>query len=465
MLDAGAGSRVTCRVANGSSSPNDCVNVGGEMTGIGRAAWLVALLICCFAGWAAAVEEPAVETGETAPAVEAPAEPVAPVLSPVAPPAVVEAVDTASDSGQSITVHITASRDERAADPVVSYLIERAVCEPKDFKTVGQAMAFALVRAEENARTKPVVTMVDGDCRDGADYFYRVTAVTRSGRRSAAVAAEVAQSKPQWFATNKLNLFFLAAIISAAIVFFIEAIRRGKKPFIRKIAGLEAVDEAIGRATEMGRPILFIPGINDMNDVQTVSSIVILGRIARTIAEYDTRLMVPNCRSLVMTTARETVKEAYTASGRPDAYNDDMITYLTDEQFGYVAGVNGIMVREKPATCFYLGAFFAESLILAETGNSIGAIQIAGTAMPSQLPFFIAACDYTLIGEELFAASAYLSQEPQQLGSLKGQDLGKAIAMFFIVVGSVAKTVAVATDSDLAWRVSEFLHGLFKVVS
>ena len=34
---------------------------------------------------------------------------------------------------------------------------------------------------------------------------------------------------------------------------------------LRKIAGLEAVDEAVGRATEMGRPIMFVPGILDMN--------------------------------------------------------------------------------------------------------------------------------------------------------------------------------------------------------
>ena len=94
------------------------------------------------------------------------------------------------------------------------------------------------------------------------------------------------------------------------------------------------------------------------------------------------------------------------------------------------------MVREKPAACFYMGAFFAESLILAETGNTIGAIQVAGTAMPAQLPFFVAACDYTLIGEEFFAASAYLSGEPDQLGSLKGQDIGKVIVFIGIVIGA-----------------------------
>lgn len=400
-----------------------------------------------------AQQDPAVEAE---PVESAPTEPIP------APPVAVEAIDTSSDEGGSITLNITPSIDEaKADDPVVSYEVLRAACRPDDFKTIGQASAYRLDAQVVNARREPVVTIVDSNCRDGVDYFYRVVSVAKSGRRSEPLQTEAAQSKPQWFAFNKLNLFVIALIISVAIIFFIESIKRGKKPFVRKIAGLEAVDEAIGRATEMGRPILYIPGIQDMNDVQTISSMIILGRIARTIAEYDTKLMVPTSRSLVMTTARETVKEAYLTAGRPDAYNDDMITYLTDEQFGYVAGVNGIMVREKPATCFYIGAFFAESLILAETGNYVGAIQIAGTAMPSQLPFFIAACDYTLIGEELFAASAYLSQEPKQLGSLKGQDVGKTIAMFFILLGSLLLTLATLIDSPAMWAVADWVHALF----
>jgi len=220
---------------------------------------------------------------------------------------------------------------------------------------------------------------------------------------------------------------------------------------------LEAVDDAIGRATEMGRPILFIPGILDMDDVQTLAAITILGRIAEQIANYDTKIRMPVSRSLVMTAARETIKASYKKAGRPDAYSDDMVSYVTDEQFGYVAAVDGIMVREKPATVFLLGAFFAESLILAETGNSVGAIQIAGTARPAQLPFFIAACDFTLIGEELFAASAYLSNEPKALGSLKGQDVGKAIAMISILLGVAAATIGGAWD--IGW-INKILEGL-----
>jgi len=117
------------------------------------------------------------------------------------------------------------------------------------------------------------------------------------------------------------------------------------------------------------------------------------------------------------------------------------------------------VIRKKPATIFYQGAFFAESLILAETGNSIGAIQIAGTAMPAQLPFFVAACDYTLIGEELFAASAYLSREPKLLGSLKGQDQGgKLIFLSLALIFVIITTLGAFAESEIVDTIQKMFN-------
>jgi hypothetical protein len=357
-----------------------------------------------------------------APAAEPPA---------IAPTGLV-ARDTPSDRGESITLTWRRPpQDTGPGGPVTGYRILRAAAPGGPFETIGQASPG---RAQ----------FVDNDAANDTDYYYQVAAVTADGSVPSIVAGP-ARAYPQWLNTNQWNVFVILALLLGFNLYFIERIKRGRKPFIRQIAGLEAVAEAVGRATEMGRPILFVPGIQDMNDIQTVAGLTILGHIARTAAEYDSRLVVPTSRALVMTTARETVKEAYLAAGRPESYDDNSIYYVTDEQFGYVAGVNGYMVREKPATCFYLGAFFAESLMLAETGNSIGAIQVAGTAQPAQLPFFVAACDYTLIGEELFAASAYLSGEPRQLGSIKGQDVGKLLSILSIVVAVLALTLAAAT--------------------
>jgi hypothetical protein len=306
-------------------------------------------------------------------------------------------------------------------------------------------------------------TVVNG-VKNGHLLRYRVVLVDRVGRRIPGVPSEPVAASKQWFNRAKANLFVIALLLSTAVVFFIEKARKGQDLFIRRIAGLEAVEEAVGRATEMGKTVLFVPGINDMDDVQTLAGLSILRTIAKKAAEYDTPIDVPVSRSLVMSAGRETVKEAYLAAGRPDAYREDYVHYITDAQFGYVAAVDGIMVRERPAATFYMGAFFAESLILAETGNSIGAIQVAGTAMPAQLPFFVAACDYTLIGEELFAASAYLSQEPRMLGSLKGQDVGKVIAMVFLLAGSLAETLGALTGGVGPFSIAAaFVRRLFAI--
>ncbi len=241
----------------------------------------------------------------------------------------------------------------------------------------------------------------------------------------------------RWFHTGKKWVFLSVVLYSVTVVYCIYHARSGKKLFIRRIPGLEAVDEAIGRSTEMGRPIMYILGLGSVSDVATIASMNILSQVARKTADYETSLRVPCNDPIVLNVVREMVRTAYLNEGHPDAYKEDDIFFLTDSQFAYAAGVDGMMIREKPAAVFMQGTFYAESLILAETGNSVGAIQIAGTDSDSQLPFFIAACDYTLIGEELYAASAYLSGEPMLLGSLKGQDYGKLLIFAAIIIGII----------------------------
>ena len=228
--------------------------------------------------------------------------------------------------------------------------------------------------------------------------------------------------------------FAAIILVSITIYYYIDRARSGEEIYLRTIPGLKALEEAVGRATEMGKSVLFVPGISDMDQVETITGLNLLGHVAEHTAKYETSLNVPVSKSIVMEAGRDICKESYLKAGRPDLYSDDMVHYISDEQFAYAAGVNGIMEREKPAACFYLGKFYAESLMLAETGNSIGAIQIAGTGSPSQIPFFVTACDYTLIGEEFFTASAYLSKKPELVGSIKGQDIVKLLVMITMVL-------------------------------
>ena len=340
---------------------------------------------------------------------------------------VLKAFDTPNDDGSSITLEWQSDATYQ------SYEIFRGLNLSDEFQKI----------CDVDGGTN---TYVDTQIQGGIQYYYMIKAIgaAEGGRSETAgpVSGEV-----QIFNVGRTNIAICIIILFSAIIYYITRARRGEKLYVRKIPGITAMEEAIGRATEMGKPVLYVPGIMDIDEPETIASMSILGRVAEKTAEYGTPLYVPTSKAMVMSMAQQVVKEAAIRVGRPDWFNIDNVRYLTDDQFGYVSAVDGIMVREKPATNFYLGKFYAESLILAETGFSTGAIQIAGTALPDQLPFFVAACDYTLIGEELYAASAYLSQEPVQLGSLKGQDLGKLIFAIVIILGVLDRLIGL----DVVW--------------
>jgi Domain of unknown function (DUF6754) len=266
---------------------------------------------------------------------------------------------------------------------------------------------------------------------------------------SSRAATEAANPLDPYYRPKRTVILVALLLYGALVVGMIRKAQGGAELKVRKIAGLEAVEEAVGRATEMGKPVLYVPGIDDANNIQTIYAMMILAHIAKITARYETPIIVPICKPFVVPLAEETVKQASLDAGFPEAYNPNNIRYLSDEQFAFTAGVDGIMLRERPAANLYFGSFYAESLILAETGFQTGAIQIAGTANIHQLPFFVVACDYTLIGEEFFAATAYLSREPRLIGTLKGTDYMKAVILAFLVLGVIMETVGVKTVTRL----------------
>ena len=242
-------------------------------------------------------------------------------------------------------------------------------------------------------------------------------------------------------APNQTWTLIFELAFSIGLILMITRSRKGLKvPAIRKVSGLEALDEAIGRATELGQPVHYSPGIGDFQNSQTLASFAILGYVARMCAKYDTRLITTNRNPVVYSVTEEIVHQAFVAEGRSDSFVADDVRFMSDDQFAYASGVLGIMAREHVATNVMMGAFWAESLIFAEAGAISGAIQIAGTANTHQIPFFVAACDYALIGEELYAASAYLSKDPVLIGNLVGQDFGKIFGVFIIIIGTIMAT-------------------------
>jgi len=241
-----------------------------------------------------------------------------------------------------------------------------------------------------------------------------------------------------------LSLFTLLAFC-AIIYYQIRSQQQGAPlPWMRPISGLSAIDEAVGRATEMGRPIHFSPGVGGIVDEeagQVLAGLQYLGYLAEQAGKYDIPLIATMRNPIVYTMAEDIAKEGFARAGAPEKYTPETVRFLSDAQMAYAAGVLGIFKREKPAANVMIGAWYAETMMLAEAATNAGAISIGGTARLFQIPYLVVTCDYVLIGEEIFAGGAYLAKDRVQLGSLRGQDICKAICAVVLAAGIVLVTV------------------------
>ena len=235
------------------------------------------------------------------------------------------------------------------------------------------------------------------------------------------------------------GIILLILLFCGPVLYFINRALRGQKIFVRRIPGIDAIDESVGRSVEMGRPISFTTGLSGVGPL-LYACLGILRHVARRAAVFNSRLLIPasDPEALAMTDA--TLQNAYRAEKKFSNYDPNSVRYLSSEQFAFASGYMGLIHRENVGSAFLFGSFAAESLILAEAGQQVGALQVAGTTSPEQVPFFITTCDYTLIGEEVYATGAYLSEDPVQVGSLRGQDLVKLLLVLLLLLGIAQAT-------------------------
>ena len=247
------------------------------------------------------------------------------------------------------------------------------------------------------------------------------------------------------FAKGMAVDFCLIALLMLAVGYALKRTKEQKARWeIRKIPGLDAIQEGIGRATEMNRPVFYLPGSGTFTDPQLLASMAVLSEVAKITARYETRLIVCVPMSSVYPVIEEIVRQSYVSEGKVDSYRSDDVRWFSDHYFGYAIAIIGLMFKEKVATNIMMGTFAFDALMYAEAGNQAGAIQVGGTAATTQIPFFVAACDYALIGEEIYAAAAYLTKDPVRVATIVAEDWAKFLVTGLVIVGAILQTMGKA---------------------
>jgi hypothetical protein len=198
--------------------------------------------------------------------------------------------------------------------------------------------------------------------------------------------------------------------------------------------------EGINKSAEEGKPTMFLHcgKLYGPDAASVLACLNVCSYVAENVARLNTKLIsvsleYPEVYPIMI----ETVREAYSAANNP-AFKEESVRYFPG--YSYTMEVMGLIEQERPGTIVYMGAWDHSALIQSTVGFVIGAMQIAGTANVAQLPFFIANCDYVLIGEEFLAAGAKVSGDPIAISTIFAQDLFKAIVLIIIVSGTLLVT-------------------------
>jgi hypothetical protein len=253
--------------------------------------------------------------------------------------------------------------------------------------------------------------------------------------------------------TGRVTLFTLFLIYLTVALIFYWLGRRGKRFVLRRIPALDAIEEGVGRAVEMQRPVHWTAGhpraskLYDATGAYLAAGFTILIRVAQVCMEKGARLLVSVGHPELYPIARDIVDTVYTLGGKPEEFRGENIVLVPE--YSYLAAVIGRIIRERPATHIQTGYFwYQDALVLPEVARGEGCFNITGGQVTA-LPFLIVQSDYTLIADELFAASAQITEDPVLIGYIAGLDVIKGIMIALVVAGVTLASLGIQALSTL----------------
>jgi hypothetical protein len=241
-------------------------------------------------------------------------------------------------------------------------------------------------------------------------------------------------------------------VICVIIYYFIYRSRKGRVPEIRTLPAIDALEEAVGRAVELGKEVHYTTGLSGLDTAfapQTIAGLSIMQRVTRICGELSVPIRYTAARSYMIPIAEDMIRAGYRYGGVPEKYSPNMVVYVGENQSAFQASVVSYLMAEKPAVNMMFGGITAEAIQTLGAGAVAGSMQFAGTARMFYFPFITLLCDYSLIGEELFAAASTVSGSEVEKGTIMGQDISKFVIIGLLVLGIILTTMGTGLFNQL----------------
>jgi hypothetical protein len=221
-------------------------------------------------------------------------------------------------------------------------------------------------------------------------------------------------------------------------------VRKGKRYVFRRIPAFDALSGLFGMAAEDGKTVHLALGDSGISDAHTAvvsSGLVVLRYLAEQGASLGTAPTVTVADPTLMVVAQDILLRAYQRKGMAAYYSSTDVHMVAPDPTAYAIGAQNAINDEDVAANVMVGHFGEEYLLLGEASAQRDIDQMVGTDDLNAHPFVVSTTDRALMGEEVFAAGAYLTERPEHIASLRLQDILRTLIVLAILGLVAVRTV------------------------
>ena len=241
---------------------------------------------------------------------------------------------------------------------------------------------------------------------------------------------------------RKIGLLTMIVMISL-LWYFMTRAGKGKLEAVRRLHVIDAIDEAVGRAVETGRQVMTTYSYPDGLRPGILVGLEMVGYVSKIAAEKGAEMLIPVGGGQSYPIALENYRVGCLEAGRPELFKAENVHFLTHQQWAYGAGVMGLMERERPGACIFMGPFLVEGIHFGVQTQRIDTVGIGGVERYDMGAFMFITMNYTILGSELYAAGAYMSEDPATISGIATEDVLKWSLGILVILGTILRLAGV----------------------
>lgn len=233
-------------------------------------------------------------------------------------------------------------------------------------------------------------------------------------------------------------------ILTTVLLFGGIVLRRRFPTAFRPIEAYERLNRAVGLAVESGTRLHISLGRGNLfttRGASALAGLAMLRKLTERTSLSDRPPLVTSGDASLAILSQDTLQSGYRAAAAEDQYRFSTGRLTGFTPFSYAAGALPVTRDENVSTNVFIGDFGTESALLAEAAERGNSTLIAASDNLSAQSVFYATAQDPLIGEELFAAGAYVGAGATHEASLIVQDVLRWLIIAAILAGSFLKLV------------------------